>query len=386
MNHITWPSATLGDAVPCAKLSFPPNKMRKLFVFPSETSEYAKQLHQAWKHEKTSPHTTIEALRTEHLNETDIVVSAGLPPSWLERLSSRGIVHAVFGPIHKWREKSDLVVDFKAMDERKSLAGDKFCLCSSPGAGSEVLDALDLVRSLDWDTNFFGFNIALLTCRNLTPTIYNRVRRFVDVNNVKLLQFLCNCHCNTSVRTAEDKGFRFTDIRLKYTRDVTHTQSRAPSPFTFGKASIRDIPALRDMVGDSYRDSRYYFDRAFPLDRVREFYRNWIEKGVLGTFDHECWCLFHDEKPISYCTLRFEPGCQLEIGLLGVDPHYRGKGLGGSMISLVMDKLYARGLKTINVVTQGRNYSAQRLYQKAGFKTKHTQLWYHKWMQEADDQ
>ena len=33
-----------------------------------------------------------------------------------------------------------------------------------------------------------------------------------------------------------------------------------------------------------------------------------------------------------------------------------------------------------SLVTQGRNLYAQRLYQKAGFFTKGTELWYHKWI------
>jgi hypothetical protein len=31
------------------------------------------------------------------------------------------------------------------------------------------------------------------------------------------------------------------------------------------------------------------------------------------------------------------------------------------------------------VVTQGRNYAAQRLYQRNQFRTCEVQLWYHKW-------
>jgi ribosomal protein S18 acetylase RimI-like enzyme len=34
----------------------------------------------------------------------------------------------------------------------------------------------------------------------------------------------------------------------------------------------------------------------------------------------------------------------------------------------------------VSVVTQGRNVAAQRLYQRAGFVTASTQLWYHRWL------
>jgi hypothetical protein len=33
----------------------------------------------------------------------------------------------------------------------------------------------------------------------------------------------------------------------------------------------------------------------------------------------------------------------------------------------------------VNVVTQGRNSKAQRLYERCGFLTRSVQLWYHRW-------
>jgi dTDP-4-amino-4,6-dideoxy-D-galactose acyltransferase len=39
------------------------------------------------------------------------------------------------------------------------------------------------------------------------------------------------------------------------------------------------------------------------------------------------------------------------------------------------------GCDRVQVVTQGRNLAAQRLYQRAGFLTADLKLWYHKWYQ-----
>jgi RimJ/RimL family protein N-acetyltransferase len=41
-----------------------------------------------------------------------------------------------------------------------------------------------------------------------------------------------------------------------------------------------------------------------------------------------------------------------------------------------------QGMDSMEVVTQGRNVAAQRLYQKCGFATKEVQLWYHHWFGE----
>ena len=39
----------------------------------------------------------------------------------------------------------------------------------------------------------------------------------------------------------------------------------------------------------------------------------------------------------------------------------------------------ARGIDRVQVVTQGRNVRAQRVYQRCGFVSAQLQLWYHRW-------
>ena len=45
----------------------------------------------------------------------------------------------------------------------------------------------------------------------------------------------------------------------------------------------------------------------------------------------------------------------------------------------VLHSLEKSDVKQVHVVTQGRNYSAQRLYQRAGFIIDNIETYYHKW-------
>ena len=56
------------------------------------------------------------------------------------------------------------------------------------------------------------------------------------------------------------------------------------------------------------------------------------------------------------------------------------KNIGSLMLQNTIFYLKKEKIKNIEVVTQGRNIVAQKLYQKNGFKTKKTELWYHKWL------
>ncbi|MGE4505032.1 MAG: GNAT family N-acetyltransferase [Desulfovibrionaceae bacterium] len=152
-----------------------------------------------------------------------------------------------------------------------------------------------------------------------------------------------------------------------------------PEGFTFGLAEERHIPSLTAMSRDLFTHSRYVFDEHFDTEKVNSFYSGWVEKSVRGQLDDECWCLFDLHRPVAFCTLRYGKEKAANIGVLGLDDLYQGRGLGKRLLQCLFNQLLELDVKTLTVVTQGRNIPAQNLYQSVGFRTKATQLWYHKW-------
>jgi GNAT superfamily N-acetyltransferase len=67
------------------------------------------------------------------------------------------------------------------------------------------------------------------------------------------------------------------------------------------------------------------------------------------------------------------------IGLVGVAPGYQGKGVGKGLVQRALQWCVEQDFPRVEVVTQGRNLQAQRLYQSCGFQIERTELWYHKW-------
>ncbi len=88
--------------------------------------------------------------------------------------------------------------------------------------------------------------------------------------------------------------------------------------------------------------------------------------------------------PIGFCTVKYEPVSCARIRLVGMDSAYGGRGLCEVLLSMTLRALADQGVRYVQVVTQGRNYAAQRLYQRAGFVTKKTELWYHRWFLEKE--
>jgi len=239
----------------------------------------------------------------------------------------------------------------------------------------------EYIKKLEWDSTFFNINIAYLNKNYLNNDIIYEMNRFIVEEKIILVEYLCNCHDRESVILAEANNFHFTDIRLTFEKKITRLIStNLPNPYAFQKAEERHINELKKIVNNLYKDSRYYFDGNFDLEKINEFYANWVEKAVLGSFDDECYCIFQEDVPVGFCTIRYSGTNQSTIGLFGISPEYQGVGLAKTLIENVNNVLYNKGITKVFVVTQGRNYPAQRTYQQSGFLSKSTELWYHKWI------
>jgi dTDP-4-amino-4,6-dideoxy-D-galactose acyltransferase len=252
----------------------------------------------------------------------------------------------------------------------------------SAEAETELLSIVRLFTRLEWDSEFFGVNVGYAGCLRMTPGIERLCRRFTQREKIDVMEYLCNCHDKLSVVTAEKAGYSFVDIRLTFETGLGHVAAPvAPRPnMALRPARLEDIPRLREIATGIYPDSRYYFDGNFDQEKIVEFYRNWVEKAVRGTFDDHALVLCEAENPVGYCSTNHHHGRAAKIGVFGLDERLRGTGAARYLLEAALWELKKSGREHVEVVTQGRNYAAQRLYQRAGFITQKTELWYHKWL------
>ena len=240
----------------------------------------------------------------------------------------------------------------------------------------------NVITLVAWDTDFFRFPVAQISSNRLSRDDLKQVDEFCRENQVRLLQFKCDAHHRPSVLTAEEYGFHFADVRMSYRQKLDKelvNRPNLPESMLFRRATANDVAVLQDIITDLYTHSRYYFDTNFPRDRVQEFYRGWIQKAVYGEFDDLAWVISNGNHAQGFCSVAYEDELRAKIGLVGVNPAMAGQGLGGWLMRSVLFSLVDQGVEEISVVTQGRNYAAQRLYQRAGFLINQIEIYYHRW-------
>jgi len=240
---------------------------------------------------------------------------------------------------------------------------------------------LSYITLLDWDTEFFGFPVAQIVTDRLDQNNLDEALRFCREHQVKLLQFKCDAHHRPSVLLAEANSFHMADIRITFGKRLKAADREPflPDDISFRIGEEKDISVLKEIVTDLYTHSRYYVDSNFPREDVHIFYGNWIEKSVRGDFDDCVWLLAKADLPVGCCSISYESEVAASIGLFAVDEEFSGQGLGALLLGKVFQQLISQGVKTLSVATQGRNYLAQRLYQRVGFQTEKFEIYYHCW-------
>jgi len=235
------------------------------------------------------------------------------------------------------------------------------------------------IQLLEWDSDFFGLRIARVTTKQLTTEIMAAVSPACREQQVDCLYFLVSPEDTATIRQAEEQGFHLVDIRVTLERQIAANpgtwQSEAPA---VRLANAADIPALRVIAAANHRDSRFYHDGGFSLERCDELYATWIEKSCRGYAD-AVLVVDRGEGAVGYLSCHLQDNGTGQIGLVGVSSSCQGQGLGRHLLNESLRWFMAAGTSRIQVVTQGRNLGAQRLYQKTGFLTSSLQLWYHKW-------
>jgi dTDP-4-amino-4,6-dideoxy-D-galactose acyltransferase len=239
---------------------------------------------------------------------------------------------------------------------------------------------------LTWDTDFFGVRIARVVDHRLESPQMNAILDWCRANEIGCLYLLADSNHAGTVTLAENAGFRFVDIRLTFRHKSSQHTVTASELIHMRPARPDDLPVLQDMARKGFRDTRFYYDPCFPTERCDALYETWItrscqEKGFADTVIVADF----DSRPIGHITCRLS-GDKLhgQIGLVGVAASAQGRGVGRQLIKEALDWFAQQGAEVVDVVTQGRNVPAQRLYQSAGFVTHAAQLWYHKWFIDCD--
>lgn len=233
----------------------------------------------------------------------------------------------------------------------------------------------NLCRKLEWDSQFFGYQIARVEIDRLDKPALAGVLKWCKEQGIQCLYFLGTPEDDVTVRLVESAGFHFVDIRLEFN---WKTESIAAASASIREFREDDLAVLQQIAGQNFSNTRFNFDEHFSSNDVGELYRVWVTKSCQNE-SHKVFVATKDGEISGFITCQFDSDEVGRIGLIALRDDHQGKGYGRQLVQAAQRFFFLSDTREVKVVTQGRNISAQRLYQSCDFRSNKLGLWYHKW-------
>ena len=241
----------------------------------------------------------------------------------------------------------------------------------------------DFFEIAKWDSEFFGFPVGKVLATTLSEAAVSALPGWAKENRIRCLYFLCDSEAESSFIAARALGFDLVDIRLTFRCDLAISETEiggGHSGLHVDFFETFDPAVLEPMSRDAFSQSRFYSDFHFDRKRAGDLYTTWLaqdcQRGEPGA---GVVVAKIDGKIAGYVTLRSLSRECAAIGLVCVGEEFRGKGVGDGMLAFLRKRLLATGAREIEVVTQGKNSAARKLYERHRYRLAKTQVWHHLW-------
>jgi dTDP-4-amino-4,6-dideoxy-D-galactose acyltransferase len=232
------------------------------------------------------------------------------------------------------------------------------------------------IHKLNWDSDFFGFNIAELDLGKKVGD-FKKIDQYAKTNKIKLVQCLIKTTNIKLINLLQDNDYDFADLRTTFI-----IEGRPPLPETEDKtireATEDDIKYLKEIAGNIFYETSRYKHKKISKARAKKLYATWVEKAILKTFDDVCYVKIHQGKIAGFVTYKSRNRKGI-VGLIGITSEERGLGIGSTLLKKCFARSFDEGNDVVEVVTGGTNIPALNFYFKNGFKITKMESWYYKW-------
>ncbi len=223
---------------------------------------------------------------------------------------------------------------------------------------------------LDWDSQFFGFPVAKIS----TITELDSMRQ----QGARLVYWSTPDPASQALAAAA--GGRLVDKKVTY---QMHLGTISAEQLQFGPVTeYLETAANSDLIDLSIQAglfSRFRVDPKMDPAKFQELYTLWMKKSCNHELAKAVLVIREQVRCVAVVTVGEKNG-HGDIGLVAVDASQRGKGYGQALIRAAQTWFVQHGYATSQVVTQGENVAACKLYEKCGYQAVSLEYYYHFWL------
>ncbi len=231
-------------------------------------------------------------------------------------------------------------------------------------------------EKLNWDSEFFQFNVCRLMSAIQEPAQLEEIDSLMTKNDYKLAYYSSLDPFNLKLLENEALDVKLVDKKTTYAKRINPQLEMDPA-ITLYPDRVPEQKLL-DLAIQSGIYSRYHVDKNIPSEKFEEMYCVWMVKSTQKMMAKHVLVQRNNDDIVGFVTLA-EKGERANIGLIAVDPLHRQQGIGKTLLTTAESWFATAGYASINVITQGDNIPACKLYESCGYSVESVEYFYHIW-------
>jgi dTDP-4-amino-4,6-dideoxy-D-galactose acyltransferase len=236
---------------------------------------------------------------------------------------------------------------------------------------------MNTLEILEWDSKFFGYPVARINLNHEGNQELDALFEQLEERKIRLAYFFVPPEEKMTIEKIITRKGVLVDQKTVFSKNTELHDDYSDTIIELGKGEI--TKSIMELAIQSGRFSRFHLDKKFINNEYERLYTAWIKKSVDREIAFTTLVIKKAKKAIGLATLGKRDN-YADIGLVAVDPDYRGQGIGVNLIQSADTIAFEKGFKEMKVVTQLQNKAACKLYEKCRFHIESITNIYHFWL------
>jgi RimJ/RimL family protein N-acetyltransferase len=267
-------------------------------------------------------------------------------------------------------------------------------------AYNDEISGAIIAQKSTWDSEHFGFGIGRIKSMTVSDSLSTPKARkarnhlindcisWMEQKEVKCIITRANLENPDDINAYEQNHFHVADVLVTFcAKKGSRLLSVSPpnEAITVRPYHTGDEKELMKIALSAFSHDHFHRDPRFPHEKSDELFAKWAYNSCHGLADLVLVAAGKEAKPYGFITCKID---QLQndlkygiIDLFAVSPSQQGKQIGTQPAKAALN-WFSRRVDSVFVGTQADNVASIRTYEKVGFNMLHTELTYHKWLDE----
>jgi dTDP-4-amino-4,6-dideoxy-D-galactose acyltransferase len=233
-------------------------------------------------------------------------------------------------------------------------------------------------KKLDWDSSFFGILTGMITCNDRQEEVLAETLHSMKEQGFRLVYFPAAFRIENE-RILDQYNGILADEKVTFVKVFGENVLPEPDSHIISYEGPEVSIDLLTLAWESGIYSRFKVDPHFKNDEYKHLYKKWIERSVSREIAKDV-LVYMDGSVIGGMITLGEKNNRGDIGLVAVAESSRGKGIGKKLMAGAENVFKKMGYTQVQVVTQGINTPAMKLYENSGYTIDERLFYYHFWL------